>query len=287
MRRPGEPCHETCIKIEPVTVVPYLLPALTTGQSYSKVILKPVSTGNSVTNENTIYVVPGTSGYPDAIVGHLVPGTPVEHAEKDSISHIILCTVPTPTPPATQNDAVVGVASVTPATCDVAGTLVLAAGIHASWGAVTYSGDGDLHYSVTATAEPGHTFADGSATVLVTGTLAAALTGDQCDPTTVHRDAVAGEVTTTAATCDVAQTLVLGAGTYASWGAVTYSGEGNLHYTVTATAAAGHAFVDGSTTFVVTGTLAGALTSAQLYQGAPDRCQGCGSRCRDDDGCDV
>ena len=47
---------------------------------------------------------------------------------------------------------------------------------------------------------------------------------------------------------------------------MTYSGEANLHYSVTSTAAHGHAFADGSTTFVVTGTLSPKLSGPDCIQ---------------------
>lgn len=61
---------------------------------------------------------------------------------------------------------------------------------------------------------------------------------------TIKADASAS-VNTTSPTCDVAGTLVLGAVTNATWGEIAYSGAGNLHYSVVATAVDGHKFPAG------------------------------------------
>ncbi len=80
--------------------------------------------------------------------------------------------------------------------------------------------------------------------------------------TDAPKDAAAS-VSTTAATCKTAETLVLGAATNATWGAVTTaagSTPGTTTYSVTATAAANHAFGDGTKTKTFAGTLAGKVT---------------------------
>ncbi|KRF33236.1 hypothetical protein, partial [Yonghaparkia sp. Soil809] len=77
---------EVCYKVEPVTP-PYVLPANTPGYTYSKVIVKAGSSGNSVTNENAVYTT-------DSMGGALTPGDSFVHPEKDSISHVIVCEIP-------------------------------------------------------------------------------------------------------------------------------------------------------------------------------------------------
>lgn len=69
---------EDCVKYEPITTVPYTLPAPPSGQSWSKVIIK---TGSGA-NANAVFTE------------NLVAGATFQHPTKDSISHLILCTVP-------------------------------------------------------------------------------------------------------------------------------------------------------------------------------------------------
>lgn len=73
----------------------------------------------------------------------------------------------------------------------------------------------------------------------------------------VAKDASAS-VSTTPPTCDVAEKLVLGQTTNATWGTPTRT-TGPGSYSVTATATSGHAFGDGSSTKSFTGTLADKL----------------------------
>jgi hypothetical protein len=87
-----------------------------------------------------------------------------------------------------------------------------------------------------------------------------------CVPNTTVADASAA-VTTTPASCTSAESVATGTISGATWGTITYSGAGNLNYSVVATATSGHAFAaatgvsaDGSTdTF--TGTLNPELTT--------------------------
>lgn len=79
--------------------------------------------------------------------------------------------------------------STTPATCDAGETLVLGATNHATWGTPTLTeGPGD--YSVTATADSGHLFSNGSPTQTFTGTLAGKDTSKSCNPPTPHNKRV-------------------------------------------------------------------------------------------------
>lgn len=65
----------------------------------------------------------------------------------------------------------------TEATCDADGSLLLGPTAYATFSEITYTG---LEYSVTATADSGHTFPNGDTSITLTGTLAAQLTGDDC-----------------------------------------------------------------------------------------------------------
>ena len=60
--------------------------------------------------------------------------------------------------------------AVTPATCDTSGTLVLGESRNASWGEPTAT-TGPAQYSVTATADEDHAFADGTRTKTFTGAI--------------------------------------------------------------------------------------------------------------------
>lgn len=100
--------------------------------------------------------------------------------------------------------------STTPPTCDTAGTLVLGNITNATWGEVTYSGAGNLHYSVPANAVDGSKFpasagvsSDGK-TQTFSGELGAATL--DCPVTPV--------ASSTDETCDAIGTLTLGSGHY-------------------------------------------------------------------------
>ncbi|MBG6107951.1 hypothetical protein IWX88_001588, partial [Frigoribacterium sp. CG_9.8] len=172
---------ETCVKIEPVTVVPYILPDAPTDRTYSKIVVKAGSSGKSVTDENAVFPNP-------------TPGARYQHPEKDSISHIILCTIPVRDP--LPQDASASVSTVPP-TCGAGEQLVLGTPVNAVWGPVTDA------YSVTATATEGHAFVGGELTQTFSGSLAAQLSstdprcvgpkeGNPADPSHTDQQCVAG-----------------------------------------------------------------------------------------------
>ena len=78
-----------------------------------------------------------------------------------------------PCPRAAAPDATAAL-TVTPATCDTPGTLVLGDVQNATWGTPT-GATGPGRYTVVATAEPGHTFADGTTSQSFDGPLAGTL----------------------------------------------------------------------------------------------------------------
>jgi hypothetical protein len=93
---------------------------------------------------------------------------------------------------------------------------------------------------------------------------------DECSSTQMRDDAghcvslpptlaVAGTVSTTDPTCAAPAQLVLGQSAFANWSEVVYSGNGNRHYSVTATAQNGRLFSTGQATMTMTGDLAPAL----------------------------
>ena len=92
------------------------------------------------------------------------------------------CTVPTPA------DAAANLV-VTPATCSAPATVTEGTTTFATWnGAIAYSGTGNLHYSVTATATGTHVFPAGAnvtangTKLTLSGNLDAKLTGISCQP---------------------------------------------------------------------------------------------------------
>jgi hypothetical protein len=95
---------------------------------------------------------------------------------------------------------------------------------------------------------------------------------DECTSTQMRDDAgqcvqvpptlaVAGTVTTTGPTCAAPAKLVLGQMAFANWSEVVYSGDSNLHYSVTATAQDGRLFSTGQPTMTLAGDLAPALSA--------------------------
>ena len=131
---------EECDKIDPVNAVPYPLPSPGAGRQFSKVIVKAGSGDGS----NLIL----TDG--------LAEGTLVRHNIKDSISHLILCTVPTPVD-LIPTDASASVTT-TPATCEAAEGDVMVTAVNAT-SVITYPTE--TTYEVVATADANHLFADG------------------------------------------------------------------------------------------------------------------------------
>jgi hypothetical protein len=75
-------------------------------------------------------------------------------------------------------------------------------------------------------------------------------------------------VSTTAATCDAPQALVLGSAVNATWGAVT-GGTGPGTYSVTATVAGYHLFADGTKSKTFAGSLSGQLTDSSCATAPP------------------
>lgn len=147
---------ETCIKIEPVRVVPYVLPAPPAGRTYSKIVVKAGS-DESVDEPNTVVLNP-------------IPGQGYKHDEKNSISHIILCTVPVPFD--TPKDAT-GTISFTPPTCDADGSYTLSGAVNATFtvsdGTTTTTGLGNTSatpavtgktYTITVVPGIGHSLTD-------------------------------------------------------------------------------------------------------------------------------
>lgn len=84
---PGEVCVKPSFSTEDSTTTPFSLPALGAGLAYSKVIVKAGSTGKSVQQENAVFTR-------DSSGGTLTQGDTFVHPEKDSISHVIYCYVP-------------------------------------------------------------------------------------------------------------------------------------------------------------------------------------------------
>lgn len=84
---PGEVCVKPSFSTEDSTTTPFTLPALGAGLAYSKVVVKAGSTGNSVQQENAVFTTDRTGGA-------LTAGDTFVHPEKNSISHVIYCTVP-------------------------------------------------------------------------------------------------------------------------------------------------------------------------------------------------
>ena len=145
--------------------------------------------------------------------------------------------------------------STTPATCQAGETLVYGPTTYANLSGTPNGTVGPNPYSVTATADAGHTFSSGNKTVKFDGTLAGPLDAD--DNACAAKDASAA-ISTTPPACGVGETLVLGAVQHATWGAPSLSaGPGN--YVVVATADPGYRFADGTKTKEFRGTLAGPL----------------------------
>jgi len=246
---------ETCVDIQPVNTVPYVLPAAPDGRSYSKIVVKAGSE-SSVTEPNAVFLnpTPGGQGY--------------KHPEKDSISHIILCTVPfdydwqysAPTcyaltvnypadiPSGQANDVnvriVYGVGYATELTLNFhnnagtwSGTQAFTYSTHPNWP------ENIGPYKVVWTQVAGSNYH---------------WQGEiSCGSVIVPEDASAS-VSTTPPTCEAGEQLVLGTAINATWGPVIGA------YSVTATANDGHLFPGGSTTQTFTGELEPALTCMEV-----------------------
>ncbi|MEO7005388.1 MAG: hypothetical protein ABI275_05485 [Terrimesophilobacter sp.] len=191
-------------------------------------------------------VVPGTTT--SAKVSFAVTWAKDSWSGSQTVTLAGNCEAPTVTP-------ATATVVLTAATCDAAATMTLGDIKNATWPpAVPLITHGPGHYKVTATAEAPATFEHGATTAVFEGDLA----GVKDDVSCVTKDATAA-ASTTAASCGVAGTVVLGATSNATWGTPVYDG---LNYTVTATALPKHQFADGQPTMKFTGTLASALPSS-------------------------
>ncbi|MCU1440162.1 MAG: hypothetical protein JWP85_1159 [Rhodoglobus sp.] len=80
---PGEVCVDVGYETEDSASNPYVLPEAPGGRVYSKVIVKVGSSGHGgVIDENEVFLT------------GLVAGAEFVHPDKNSISHVIVCTVP-------------------------------------------------------------------------------------------------------------------------------------------------------------------------------------------------
>ena len=253
---------ETCSKVEPVTVVPYILPDPPAGRTYSKIVVKA---GSEQSTSNPNYVVENPT-----------PGQGYKHPEKDSISHIILCTIPIPFDWNWQYAA---------PTCDAL-TVTYPANIPAgqandvnvrikygsNYGteltlnfhnnAGTWSGTQVFTYST----HPNWPANIGPFKVVWT----------QVGGTNYHWEGevacnqpvpdASASVTIVPPTCSAGAQLVLNTPVNATWGAVTGA------YSVTATAVAGHTFPGGALTQTFTDTLAPKLSSTDPACAPPAVC---------------
>ena len=151
---------EVCTKYEPVDVVPYTLVAPPSGFVYSKLIIKAGSS-SSVDHENYVWYPP-----------NIIVGAQYQHQEKDSISHLILCVVPTDIPVT----ITVGPSATEP-TCDEAGSLVVPVTANVSWTGGS-NGDGPGSYTLVAHAATGYVI---SGTSSFPVEVLDKLEGEQCD----------------------------------------------------------------------------------------------------------
>ncbi|MHA6694552.1 hypothetical protein [Homoserinimonas sp. A520] len=207
---------ESCYKIDNGVPVPYVLPAAPEGKTYSKVVIK----AGSGIDENKVY----TTG--------LTAGTPFMHATKDSISHVIVCTIPTPS---------IVVADVpVPSFADLCGTDNDGYGLPTST-QVSYAVDdqrvnGVGTVTVTATANPGFTIEAG-----VTASWTFTFTDEPCvvvlevlaDPTMTDDCGIANDKLTVPSDSDEV-----------SYDVDDQRADGVGTVTVTATANAGFQFAD-------------------------------------------
>lgn len=268
---------EECTKLEPVTTVPYTLGNPPAGSVWSKIIVK----AGSGADANTIYTTGTGSAANTVYVTELVAGTKVQHSSKDSISHLILCSVPAP--PTTGTDSV---------DCTSAVVYLGSKLTNGNYINMTVSINGqdkqmqayvDIRQSQHPASESGLILriqkADGSQIYLpisnaqrdsgvLTFTYSAYLTGSwtvkwvQFDGHNWHFGAdgnyltcgtqqASAAVVLTDATCDSAQTVAKGTISGATWGELVITGS---TYSVTATANAGYSF-NGQPTKTFTGTL--------------------------------
>ncbi len=253
---------ETCIKIEPVNTVPYVLPAPAAGRTYSRIVVKAGS-DQSTSNPNAVFENP-------------TEGAGYKHPEKDSISHIILCTVPTPFDSDWQYSAPTCEALTVIYPADIPGGQANDANVKILYGA-GYATEKTLNFhnnDGTWAGTKTFTFAthpDWPANIGLYKVVWTQVAGTNYHWTgevscgALPADATAS-VTVVPPTCSAAAQLVLNAPTYATWGGVTGS------YSVTATAVAGHTFAGGAATKTFTGSLASQLSPTDPLCVAPPVC---------------
>ncbi|MFM9877011.1 MAG: hypothetical protein ACKVOG_04065 [Rhodoglobus sp.] len=242
---------ETCIKIEPVTVVPYVLPDPPSGRTYSKIVVKAGS-DQSTSNPNAVFENP-------------TPGQGYKHPEKDSISHIIVCTVPIPFNSDWQYAAPTCEALTVNYPADIPEGQANDVNVKILYGA-NYGTELTLNFHNSAGTWSGtqtFTYATHPNWPANIGPFKVVWT--QVAGTNYHwqgevacnqipADASAS-VTEVPPTCQAAAQLVLNTPVNATWGPIL----GN--YSVTATAVSGHTFAGGALTQTFTGTLAPKLSS--------------------------
>ena len=217
---------EVCTKYEPVDVVPYTLVAPPSGFVYSKLIIKAGSS-SSVDHENYVWYPP-----------NIIVGAQYQHQEKDSISHLILCVVPTDIPVT----ITVGPSATEP-TCDEAGSLVVPVTANVSWTGGS-NGDGPGSYTLVAHAATGYVI---SGTSSFPVEVLDQLEGEECDndlPVTITVLPSA-----TVPTCDLAGSLVVPVTANVSWTGGS-NGDGPGSYTLVAHAATGYV-ISGTSSFPV------------------------------------
>ncbi len=243
---------ETCIKIEPVNTVPYVLPPAPDGRSYSKIVVKAGS-DESVSEPNAVFLNP-------------TPGQGYQHPEKDSISHIILCTVPVPfnwdwqyAAPTCDALTVTYPADIPAGQANDVNVRVMYGNGYATELTLNFHNDGGTWsgtQSFTYSTHPNWPVNIGPYKVVWTQVAGTNYhwSGDvSCGSVTLPEDASA-LVSTTPATCEAGEQLVLATPINATWGPVIGA------YSVTATAEDGHLFPGGSPTQTFIGELASALT---------------------------
>jgi hypothetical protein len=147
--------------------------------------------------------------------------------------------------------------TVTPATCDDGDTLLILDATNVTYSATLNEGPGD--FVLTVTAVPGAAFPGGATLVAASGSLGGPLTGPQCQS---PLEVASATFSTTPATCDDGEKVVLGTPVNATLGTPSLL-EGPGEFTVTATADTGAAFAGGATTLELSKTLGGKLTGPQ------------------------
>ncbi|MHB1171645.1 MAG: LPXTG cell wall anchor domain-containing protein [Lacisediminihabitans sp.] len=256
----GERCVDVGYSTEDSADHPYTLPASDAGRTYSKVIVKAGSTDHSVANENEVY----RTG--------LIEGATFVHPEKDSISHVIVCTLPSSSFDENWQYAAPTCGALTvsypgdiPAgqADDVNIRIEHGTGYSTTTTLNFHNNDGTWsgRRVFTYSSSPNWPNDIGPYKVVwtqVSGTNYHRSDDISCGETPLPKGASSASVNTTAATCGAPERLVLGTTTFATWGTPSLS-RGPGDYSVTASAVTGHLFGDGTTVETFTGTLAGAL----------------------------